>query len=79
MKKLTKILLIAIFPLGIIYCVGKNLFSGNFAAFLGAIFLMLAGFLLPLLLLIDSLPLDEALIYFVYCCIPGSRRMPTPV
>lgn len=43
MKKILKVLLIIFFPLGIIYCVGKNLFSGNVAQFLGGIFLAVGG------------------------------------
>ena len=43
--------MIIIFPLGIIYCVGKNLFNGNFAAFLGGIFLFIGGFVLALFVL----------------------------
>ena len=43
MKKLINILLIVLFPIGIMYCVGKNLFSGSFANFLGGVFLCTIG------------------------------------
>lgn len=43
MKKLGTILLIIFFPLGILFCVGKCLFSGGFANFLGGVFLCLIG------------------------------------
>ena len=46
MKNLNKILtiiMIILFPLGIIYCIGKNLFSDNFASFLGGIFIFILG------------------------------------
>lgn len=43
MKKLIKWLSIILFPLGIIYCVGKNLFSGNLSQFLGGIFMSFIG------------------------------------
>lgn len=46
MKKIFKVLLIILFPLGIIYCIGQNLFSKNFAGFLGAIFILGGGVLL---------------------------------
>lgn len=51
MKKFFRLFLIIFFPLGILYCVGKNLFSGNFISFLGGIFLILLGFLISILLL----------------------------
>ena len=43
MKKLLKILLIIFFPIGIIFCIGKCLFSGGFANFLGGVFLCSIG------------------------------------
>ena len=43
MKKLFNLLLILLFPLGVIYCVGKNLFGGNFITFLGGVCLCLIG------------------------------------
>lgn len=43
MKKLGTILLIIFFPLGILFCVGKCLFSGGFANFLGGVFLCAIG------------------------------------
>ena len=51
MKRLLRIFLIVLFPLGIIYCIGKNLFSGNFVSFLGGIFLFACGFALSVYLL----------------------------
>ena len=45
-KKVLNIILVILFPLGIIYCIGKNLFSGNFASFLGGIMLFALGFVL---------------------------------
>ena len=47
-SKFLRIILIVLFPLGIIYCVGKNLFSGNFVTFLGGVLLFGLGFLLAL-------------------------------
>lgn len=43
MEKVIKTLLIIFFPLGIVYCVGKNLFRDSFACFLGGIFLCAIG------------------------------------
>ena len=43
-KKTIRIVMMVLFPLGIIYCVGKNLFSGNFASFMGGVFLFVLGF-----------------------------------
>lgn len=54
MKKLNKVLtiiMIILFPIGIVYCIGKNLFSGNFAPFLGGLILFLGGFVLAMFLL----------------------------
>lgn len=54
MNKLNKILtiiMIILFPLGIIYCIGKNLFNGNFASFLGGWFLFGLGFVFCIILL----------------------------
>lgn len=54
MKKINKILtilLIILFPIGMLYCIGKNLFSRNFTSFLGGICLLVAGFLLCVFLL----------------------------
>ena len=47
-KKVLRIILIVLFPLGIIFCIGKNLFSGNFVSFLGGVLLFGLGFLLAL-------------------------------
>ena len=44
LKKVLTIIMIVIFPLGIIYCIGKNLFNGNFVTFLGGVFLAVIGF-----------------------------------
>lgn len=43
MKKIIRILLMVLFPLGILFCIGKCLFSGGFYNFLGGIFLFAAG------------------------------------
>ena len=43
LKKLLKILFIIFFPILILYCIGKNLFCGNIANFLGGVFLFLLG------------------------------------
>jgi hypothetical protein len=51
MNKFLRNLLIIFFPLGVIYCVGRNLFAGNFASFLGAVFIFLGGFIVAILLL----------------------------
>lgn len=51
MKKLLKVLLVLIFPLGMLYCIGKNLFSGNAASFLGGVLLLAIGFILAVGLL----------------------------
>ena len=48
MKKFMTILMVLIFPLGVIYCLGKNLFNRDFVAFLGGVFLFLGGFGLSL-------------------------------
>ena len=48
MKKFLTILMILVFPLGVIYCLGKNLFNRDFVAFLGGVFLFLGGFALSL-------------------------------
>ena len=48
LKKALRILMVVIFPLGVIYCVGKSLFSGGFAQFLGGIFLAIVGALLAI-------------------------------
>lgn len=50
MKKVINTILIVLFPLGIIYCVFKNLFSGNFTTFLGGVFLFGLGMLLAIYL-----------------------------
>lgn len=47
MKKLVKVLLCIFFPIGIVYCVGVNLFAGKgVASFLGGILLFGCGMLL---------------------------------
>ena len=54
MKKLNKVLtiiMIILFPLGIVYCICKNLFSGNFASFLGGVLLFAGGFIVSVVLL----------------------------
>lgn len=51
LNKILTIIMIIIFPLGIIYCVGKNLFNGNFASFIGGILLFVIGFVLAIFLL----------------------------
>ena len=47
-SKILRLILIILFPLGIVYCVGKNLFNGNFVSFLGGVCLFALGFLLAL-------------------------------
>ena len=42
-NKIIKTLMIIFLPLGILYCVGKNLFNGNFATFMGGVCLFLGG------------------------------------
>lgn len=44
LNKLITILFIILFPLGIIYCVGKCLFANSIAGFIGALLLCVAGF-----------------------------------
>ena len=51
LKKILSIMMIVLFPVGILYCVGKNLFSGNFATFMGGVLLFASGFVLALFLL----------------------------
>lgn len=63
MKKFLTILLIVFFPLGIIYCVGKNLFTGGFASFLGGVFLCGIGALLVIYFL--RYDLVEPIINFI--------------
>ena len=47
MKKIFRIFLIIMFPLGIIYCVGRALFTGkDFASYIGMIFILGLGILL---------------------------------
>ena len=50
-SKVLNILLVIFFPVGIIYCIGKNLFGGNFSTFLGGLLLFASGFVLALFLL----------------------------
>ena len=50
-NSLLTLLLIICFPIGIVYCIGKNLFNGNFASFIGAILIFGAGFCLAVWLL----------------------------
>lgn len=64
MKKFWKIVLVVLFPLGVIYCVGKNLFSGNFSAFLGGVFLFAIGFGLSVYLLRPDI-VENILRFFV--------------
>jgi hypothetical protein len=63
MKKILNTLLIIFFPLGVLYCVGKNLFSGNFASFLGGIFLVCIGFCLAIYFLRPDL-IEQILVFF---------------
>lgn len=51
LSKELKIIMIVLFPIGIIYCIGKNLFGSNFVAFLGGLFLLIIGFVLAIFLL----------------------------
>ena len=51
LKKIATILMIVLLPIGMIYCIGKNLFNGNFASFLGGISLFVIGFVLAIVLL----------------------------
>lgn len=50
-NKVLTIIMIILFPIGIVYCVGKNLFGGNFVSFLGGVLLCGLGFVLALFLL----------------------------
>lgn len=56
MKKVLKTILIVIvvilFPIGILYCIGKALFADNrtFATYLGMLFIFLAGFIVCFLI-----------------------------
>ena len=47
-KTILTVFLIVLFPLGIIYCIGRALFADNrnFASYLGMIFLFIGGFAL---------------------------------
>jgi hypothetical protein len=63
LNKILTIIMIIIFPLGIIYCVGKNLFNGNFASFIGGILLFVMGFVLAIFLLRPDLV--EPIISFI--------------
>ena len=51
LKKIATIIMIVLLPLGMIYCIGKNLFNGNFASFLGGVSLLVVGFVLAIVLL----------------------------
>ena len=62
-QTLLTILLIVFFPLGILFCVGKNLFSGGFTQFLGGILLFAAGAVLAIYFL--RYDLIEPVIVFV--------------
>ena len=42
-SKVITILIVALFPLGILYCIGKNLWSRDWTSFLGGLFLFLGG------------------------------------
>lgn len=47
MKKFLRILLIVLFPLGIVFCIGKALFSNkDFSSFLGVLIICGLGILL---------------------------------
>ena len=51
MKKVGKILLILLFPLGIIFCIGRALFTGkDFYSYLGMFFIFGLGVLLGIYL-----------------------------
>lgn len=50
MKKIFRIILMVLFPLGVVYCIGRNLFSGGFASFLGGVILFASGVLFAVLL-----------------------------
>ena len=50
-KIILTVLMIILFPLGIVYCIGINLFAGKkFAAFLGGVLLFGVGMLLAIYL-----------------------------
>ena len=47
MKKFVRIMMVILFPIGILYCIGRALFTGNgFASYLGMIFIFGIGILL---------------------------------
>ena len=50
LKKIFRIMLIVLFPLGVLFCIGKNLFSGNFVGFLGGLFLFVIGAIVGLII-----------------------------
>ena len=50
-SKIFRTIMIILFPLGILYCVGRNLFKSDFASFLGGLFLLAGGFVLAIFLL----------------------------
>lgn len=63
-KSLVKrLLLIALFPIGMLYCIGKNLWSKDLASFLGGIFLFLAGFIVSIVLLRPDI-IDKIVSFF---------------
>ena len=49
-NKILTLLLIIFFPLGIVFCIGKNLFSRDFWSFLGGLLLFACGFVLAIYL-----------------------------
>lgn len=49
-KKIARITMIVLFPLGMLYCIGKNLFCGSFSSFMGGVFLFLIGGIVSLFL-----------------------------
>ena len=44
-SKLFRLIMIIFFPLGILYCIGKNLWNKDLVSFLGGIFLFGGGFI----------------------------------
>ena len=50
-KKILTIISIVLFPLFMLYCIGKNLWNRTFIEFLGGLFLILTGFILAIVLL----------------------------
>lgn len=57
-KKIAVILLIVLFPIGMIYCIGKALFADKrgFAVYLGMLFIFIGGFALCVGIFWQDLP-----------------------